>query len=731
MAPTNITSETLTKHRIAFESDFDFGTVNHASEFKRRYTELKDEFDQQGLDLFTQLQGPGKQCIPCLLDADERVGPVILNELAESPWQLNVLRLTDSFGPTVLKSRNFVKALRELVKAEAELVDWTTAYNRLLVSKAERQEQGRQGQSKQRDWSPADLTGILPQSRKQALDKNNVTMQPSKKRKRTLNKTPEVRKATRLSKMNDESRNQKVVEQKEADEAEPSYDDSGRSDPSEDDGDSGDQDGDDDDRDDSVIDDEYCSPEIGRHAKAEGEAGASMNFGHSHIQIPSFVSPSQLRALVPAPAPAQSHKPVSIGIRDTILHKAEMETCVVGPALPPSPDSMTTSQQHPQRDSPLSLSCSPSSKLTDKTNTNTNTTSKPWFRPLHAPQRLNDIVIQNILATFLLPHVHLIWVQPPDDDGSWPDWPASRPKPYTVPTHKTLVIVPLHRPTIEHWVLMSFDLLTNCATYLDSHGPSRMSAAQAGIVARALVSSFADCDWYTQRWVCHMPPSASQPNQVDCGVFAMINAIAIMARFPVPASLDAELWRIILLHACGDASIPVGRIVPRPPTDPAGTKHHSRLCDAALYQANLAIHILDHYYTEIALALSLKAEERIDLDNDVERISCALQALRKVTVRSTRLSAADRLMNEDILQATKKTERIIKEHGDLEVKASFVKVARQAAKATTLLLDKAIAAASTDMRKLRDQKSLEKERILLQRAACDAQLENLEDSDGE
>jgi hypothetical protein len=250
---------------------------------------------------------------------------------------------------------------------------------------------------------------------------------------------------------------------------------------------------------------------------------------------------------------------------------------------------------------------------------------------------------------------------------------------------------------VGHWVLMSFDLLINRAMHLHSYDPCRMSAAQAAIVARALVSNFAGCDWDTQRWVCHTPASALQSNLVDCGVFAMVNAIAIMARFSVPPSLNATLWRIILLHACSDPSIPLAQLVPCPPTALAGIKHYIDLCTAAFDQAYLAIHFLDHYYTEIKLAMEPKAQERIALADNIKHVSCGLQTLRKITTSSTRLCAANQLMADELLDATKTTERIIEEQIQLETKASFVKVARNAAQAIALLLEQAIAAANARM----------------------------------
>ena len=54
-------------------------------------------------------------------------------------------------------------------------------------------------------------------------------------------------------------------------------------------------------------------------------------------------------------------------------------------------------------------------------------------------------------------------------------------------------------------------------------------------------------------------------------------------------------------------------------------------------------------------------------------------------------------MADELLDATKTTERIIEEQIHLETKASFVKVARNAAQAIALLLEQAIAAANARM----------------------------------
>jgi len=158
-------------------------------------------------------------------------------------------------------------------------------------------------------------------------------------------------------------------------------------------------------------------------------------------------------------------------------------------------------------------------------------------------QWLNDEAVQRVLQVFETDDAHVLDPLLVEDD-------SSRSK--RIQLHgKTIILAPLAQN--NHWTISHIDLSQRRIEYYDSLADSKYAAdaekrLSAFLRSVSVKDNLADgavepqsvSDWAFCRVVC-----AIQPNFNDCGIYALVNALHLLARMAPPSKIFAAMWRVL------------------------------------------------------------------------------------------------------------------------------------------------------------------------------------------
>jgi len=167
------------------------------------------------------------------------------------------------------------------------------------------------------------------------------------------------------------------------------------------------------------------------------------------------------------------------------------------------------------------------------------------MRSMTDPQWLNDEAMQRVLQVFETNDAHVLDPVLIEDDPS---------QPKRIQLHgKTIMLVPLAQN--KHWTVSHVDLSQMRIEHYNSLADSGYAAdAKRRLLAFLQVVTVKDSpaegavklnsqlvgDWVFRSIVC-----ASQPNFNDCGVYALVNALHLLAGITVPLKIFAPMWRVL------------------------------------------------------------------------------------------------------------------------------------------------------------------------------------------
>ncbi|KAL8898909.1 MAG: hypothetical protein Q9207_006469 [Kuettlingeria erythrocarpa] len=171
---------------------------------------------------------------------------------------------------------------------------------------------------------------------------------------------------------------------------------------------------------------------------------------------------------------------------------------------------------------------------------------------LRPQQRLTSTCIELLMKTFDSGEMRII-------DPAYIDCEKPVPKPHLGKSQAKDLLIPLYHPAGPgHWTLAT--VVSNKTAYLYDSCPSREITEKVCKALETFRNSQLPAAAASQPSLelldCKCP---RQDNDNDCGIFALVAALHIMAHELVPDSIDTQSWRYIF-QAALDESMPVPNI---------------------------------------------------------------------------------------------------------------------------------------------------------------------------
>jgi len=155
---------------------------------------------------------------------------------------------------------------------------------------------------------------------------------------------------------------------------------------------------------------------------------------------------------------------------------------------------------------------------------------------LHPGQKLTTTALEQILNMFKTPSFRIL--DPSFVSESWETRPIRELDPQV-----EALLIPLHHSHTGHWTIACCNIRNRTIDHYDSLPSSKASPK---LLSRLKEGATQIVGSSRRDWDYRAPPSSRQANLVDCGVFAGLAAMYLMADLLPPTNLsNCDVWRFI------------------------------------------------------------------------------------------------------------------------------------------------------------------------------------------
>lgn len=154
---------------------------------------------------------------------------------------------------------------------------------------------------------------------------------------------------------------------------------------------------------------------------------------------------------------------------------------------------------------------------------------------LHSGQKLTTTALEQILNLFKTPSYYVL-------DPSFLD-ESREPRSVKGRPHVKALLVPLYHSDAGHWTIACCNIQDRTIDHYNSL-PSSKASPTLLFMLEKFATEYAGPS--PDAWKYRAPLFSRQANLVDCGVFAGLAAICLMADLPPPTNLsDCDVWRFV------------------------------------------------------------------------------------------------------------------------------------------------------------------------------------------